>query len=69
MTTDELISSITCLCVEGVEFMGRCELAAAILTEIEKYQNSQKVSCSCYFLNKQLVNIDPICPYHGEYAI
>ena len=56
MTTTELINSITCLCVEGVEVMSRCELAQAVLSEIEKfnlsndyeYLPSMVYKCTCH---------------------
>ena len=32
---EEILDSIACLCVEGVEFMSRTELAESILEEID----------------------------------
>ena len=39
MTKEELLESITCLCVEGSEVLTKTELSTAILREIEKYRN------------------------------
>ena len=50
MTIDDLTESITVLCVEGVEFMTKAELAESILGELKRFEEAEYARMNIYAL-------------------